>query len=321
MGVQTKEGIVSPNGSKFFAMKILKKSEILRLKQVAHIKSEVTLLAKLDHPFIVNMVNHFQDDLKLYMVLEYVPGVELFSYLRAEGRLGNDAARFYSSQIVLAFGYLHEKMIAYRDLKPENLLITANGYLKIADFGFAKVIDNRTWTLCGTPEYLAPEIIQSKGHGRPVDWWAFGVLCFEMLAGYPPFYDENPFGIYQKILAGVVEYPRNFDPKATGLIKKLLTADLTKRIGCLKNGIADIQKHKWYAKTNWKAVLECTITSVPFMPQLLGDGDASNFDEYPESPPGSCIPIADSEKALFEEFDHIGFQSAPQPVVIPEEEG
>ena len=114
-------------------------------------------------------------------------------------------SRFFAAEIVLAFEYLHGDSIAYRDLKPENLLIDHTGRLKITDFGFAKKIMDRSWTLCGTPEYLAPEIIQSKGHNKSVDWWALGILIFEMMAGYPPFYDENPFGIYQKILAG-----RNF---------------------------------------------------------------------------------------------------------------
>jgi serine/threonine protein kinase len=109
---------------------------------------------------------------------------------------------FYAGEILLALEYLHSLDTVYRDLKPENLLLTHKGHVKITDFGFAKKIEDRTWTLCGTPEYLAPEIITSKGHGKAVDWWAFGILVYEMLAGYPPFFDDNPFGIYEKILAG-----------------------------------------------------------------------------------------------------------------------
>lgn len=243
----------------FYAMKILKKSEIIRLKQVDHILSEVKLLSMISHPFIVNMRAHFQDKKKLYMVLEYVPGGELFSYLRRQRYLPNDAARFYTSEIVLAYEYLHAKDIAYRDLKPENLLLTKTGHIKIADFGFAKIVTDRTWTLCGTPEYLAPEIIQSKGHNKSVDWWALGILVFEMLAGYPPFYDENPFGIYTKILAGVIEWPRHIDARAKLFISGLLTADLTKRLGCLRDGAADVKKSMWFAKLDWQSVYDRAI--------------------------------------------------------------
>ena len=136
---------------KFYALKILKKCEIIRLKQIVHIKSEVKILSKVVHPFIIDMAGHFQDSKRLYLVLEYVQGGELFSYLRRQGRLPDDACRFYVSQLVLAFAYLHNMSIIYRDLKPENLLICDNGYLKITDFGFAKEVEDRTWTLCGTP--------------------------------------------------------------------------------------------------------------------------------------------------------------------------
>ncbi len=148
-----------------------------------------------------------QDAARLYMLCEYVPGGELFSYLRREGQLPEGAARFYAAEIVLAFEYLHSLSVLYRDLKPENLLLTAKGHVKITDFGFAKVVADRTYSLCGTPEYLAPEIIQSAGHGKGVDWWALGILLFEMMVGFPPFFADTPNGIYQKILAGAIDMP------------------------------------------------------------------------------------------------------------------
>jgi len=168
-----------------FAMKVLRKTDVVRLRQVEHVNAERFILARIRHPFIVDLYATFQDHLNIYMLLSYVPGGELFSHIRRAQRFSADVTRFYLAIIVLALRYLHSFNIIYRDLKPENLLLDSRGYLKIADFGFAKVVDDRTWTLCGTPEYLAPEIIQSDGHGKAVDWWACGILCYEMLVGYP----------------------------------------------------------------------------------------------------------------------------------------
>jgi protein kinase A/protein kinase X len=285
-----------------FALKILKKSEVIRLKQVEHVKAEKDILTRIAHPFIVNILTGFQDEKRLCMLLEYVNGGELFSHLRKEGRLPNEHAQFYAGEIVLAFEYLHKLHIVYRDLKPENLLIDTDGHIKITDFGFAKEVEDRTWTLCGTPEYLAPEIIQSKGHGKPVDWWALGVLIFEMLAGYPPFYDENPFGIYQKVLAGRIDFPRHFDVRAKDLIKRLLTQDRAKRYGCLKNGPEDIKTHKWYKGMDWTALFnrQC---KPPFEPAVKSSDDTSMFDRYPESTEASAPSIGASDQALFEGFN------------------
>ena len=169
------------------ALKMLKKIEIVKLSQVEHIKSENKILKEIEHPFIVKMVESFQDNKYIYMLFEFVAGGELFRRLRSEGRFSEDIVLFYGSQILLSIRYLHLNDIVYRDLKPENLLIDRKGNIKIADFGFAKVLKkDRTYTLCGTPEYLAPEIIQGEktGYSKSVDWWALGILFYEMLIGY-----------------------------------------------------------------------------------------------------------------------------------------
>ncbi|WZN62896.1 cAMP-dependent protein kinase [Chloropicon roscoffensis] len=288
---------------KFYALKALKKSEVIRLKQVEHIRSEKDILSRIDHAFIVHLFATFVDDTSLYMLMEYVAGGEIFSHLRERGRFSTDTSRFYAASIISAIQYLHTKDIIYRDLKPENLLLDYRGFLKVTDFGFAKVVTDRTWTLCGTPEYLAPEIIQSKGHGKSADWWALGILIYEMLAGYPPFYDENPFGIYQKILANKLEFPRHFDVHAKDLVKKLLQSDRTKRLGCLKNGAEDIKKHKWFKGYDWVS-LNQQAQQPPIVPNVKGEGDTQNFDKYPDSIDDPNAPKVDPEKAeqLFKDF-------------------
>ncbi|CAO3621657.1 unnamed protein product [Cunninghamella blakesleeana] len=289
--------------NKFYAMKVLKKSEVVRLKQVEHLLSEKNILASIRFPFIVDLFCTFQDDVNLYMLLEYVVGGELFSHLRRAGRFTNDMTRFYASEIVLAIEYLHSKNIIYRDLKPENLLIDHQGHIKITDFGFAKTVVDRTWTLCGTPEYLAPEIIQSKGHGKAVDWWALGILIFEMLAGYPPFFDDNSFGIYEKILAGKVQFPAHFDPLAKDLLKRLLVGDRSKRLGNLKGGSEDVKRHKWFRGVDWIGLLDKNVRA-PIIPPYRHPGDTSNFEKYPETPESdrNAQPGEDPYKELFVDF-------------------
>jgi len=277
-----------PTGQ-WLALKMLGKVNIIKLKQVDHIKNEKQILYMLDHAFMVNMIAFFQDKRNLYMCLEYVPGGELFTLLRRENRFRNDVAVFYASQLVLAFEFMHSKNVVYRDLKPENLLIGKDGYLKICDFGFAKIVEDRAWTLCGTPEYLAPEIITQKGHSKAVDWWALGIMIYEMLAGHPPFYDDSHFGIYQKVLAGHIEFTKAFSKDARDLIRKLLQPDRSRRYGNLKNGAADIKAHPWFKLIDWNAVASKSIRA-PYIPKIKTESDTSNFDKYPESD-GKSAPI------------------------------
>lgn len=265
-----------------FALKTLKKAAIIKMKQVDHIVSEKAILSSLKHPFIVNMYGSFHDPRYIYMILEYIVGGEFFTHLRKAGRFDDEVSKFYSAQITSIFEHCHSKNIVYRDLKPENILINSDGYVKLTDFGFAKVIEHRTYTLCGTPEYIAPEVLLNKGHGKPVDWWTLGILIYEMIVGYPPFVDEDPMGIYQKILSGKIVFPKLFDKNAKGLVKKLLTADLGKRYGNLKNGVDDIKTHKWFKDVNWDLLLEKKIPAA-FKPTVKGDTDTSNFDDYPDS--------------------------------------
>lgn len=163
----------------------------------------------------------------------------------------------------------------------KNLLLDESGFLKIADFGFAKKVEFKTYTLCGTPEYIAPEVLLNKGHGKGVDWWTLGIFIFEMLAGEPPFVDDDPMGIYQQVLSGTIEFTRGYDKHAKSLTKKLLTSDLTKRYGCLRAGSKDIKKSKWFRDLDFDKLMKKELEP-PITPEVESSMDTSNFEQYPE---------------------------------------
>jgi len=269
---------------KYYAVKFMKKHEIIKLKQVDHINNEKRLMAQIDYPFVVNMMGYAKDDRFVYIIMECIGGGELFTHLRRARKFSDEISKFYGAQTAGAFAHCHSKNIIHRDLKPENILMCQNGYSKLTDFGFAKIIEpgTRTYTLCGTPEYIAPEVLLNKGHGKPVDWWTLGILIYEMIVGQPPFCDEDPMGIYQKILAGKIYFPKYFDKNAKALVKKLLTADLSKRYGNLKDGSDDILKHKWFSSLDWQKLEKLEIPA-PYKPTMKDETDVSNFEDIPDS--------------------------------------
>uniref|UniRef100_A0A8C2XQI1 Protein kinase cAMP-dependent X-linked catalytic subunit n=1 Tax=Cyclopterus lumpus TaxID=8103 RepID=A0A8C2XQI1_CYCLU len=276
----------------FYALKQMKIPDVIRLKQEQHVHNEKEVLSEVNHPFLIRLFWTHHDERFLYMLMDYVPGGELFSYLRSRGRFSNATGLFYTSEIVCAIEYLHSREVVYRDLKPENILLDSEGHIRLTDFGFAKKLSDRTWTLCGTPEYLAPEVIQSKGHGRAVDWWALGILIFEMLAGYPPFFDDNPFGIYQKILAGKLEFPRKSVTNVSFVYYHCFV---------FQNGADDVKKHRWFKAIDWEAV-PLRKLKPPIVPKVSHEGDTSNFDVYPEDDWKKDPPVPQKDLEIFKNF-------------------
>jgi len=199
------------------------------------------------------------------------------------GKFDESLAKFYAAQVALALEYLHHCSLIYRDLKPENIMIQDSGYIRVTDFGFCKMIDSRTWTLCGTPEYIAPEVILSKGYGKAVDWWSFGVLIYEMNAGYPPFYAHDPMKIYEKIVTGKYKFAHHFGEELRDILKNILQVDLTMRYGNLKDGSLDIKGHRWFKSIDWTEIYHQKVQP-SFIPHVIGQSDTTNFDHYEEVP-------------------------------------
>jgi len=271
----------SKENGKYYAMKAIKKSCVVKNHQVEHTMNEKRILENVRHPFFVKLQNTFQDANHIFFITDYVCGGELFTCLRRYQRFPNNVAKFYAAEVIVAFDYLHSMDIIYRDLKPENILLDNTGHIKIIDFGFAKYVPDITYTLCGTPEYLAPEAIQMKAYGKSVDWYTLGILIYEMLCGFPPFYDDDRVKLYKKILAGKIYWPDHINSVVKNLLKHLITSDLTNRYGNLRGGSEDIKNHLWFAGVDWDKVARLEITP-PFIPNVRYEGDAGHFESYPE---------------------------------------
>ncbi|KAM9742515.1 cGMP-dependent protein kinase 2 isoform 4-T4 [Dama dama] len=267
-----------------FAMKCIRKKHIVDTKQQEHVYSEKKILEELCSPFIVKLYRTFKDNKYVYMLLEACLGGELWSILRDRGSFDEPTSKFCVACVTEAFDYLHRLGIIYRDLKPENLILDAEGYLKLVDFGFAKKIGSgqKTWTFCGTPEYVAPEVILNKGHDFSVDFWSLGILVYELLTGNPPFSGIDQMMTYNLILKGIekMDFPRKITRRPEDLIRRLCRQNPTERLGNLKNGINDIKKHRWLNGFNWEGLKARNLPS-PLQRELSGPTDHSYFDKYP----------------------------------------
>ena len=263
---------------RYFAMKSLKKDYIKKYQQTKHTKEERKIMEKIDYPFISKLYYAFQTKKNLFMITEFMAGGELFHHLHECGHFDENRTRFYIAELVLAIDHLHKNNILYRDLKPENILLDEIGHIKLTDFGLSKIMNNiekdKTYTVCGTPIYVAPEVLSGRGYNKLVDWWSLGVLLYEFLAGYSPFREMKnriDLNIYKKKLK---QDPLISDT-AFNLIKNLCKTNASDRLG--KN-VSEIKNHKFFEDVDWIKLEKKQITP-PFKPKIRYQGDVRNFDK------------------------------------------
>lgn len=265
--------------NELFAMKKLKKKRIIDKNQVLHTKTERNLLASLSHPFIVELQYAFQTETSLFMVTNFIQGGELYFHLRKEKYFDEERTRFIASEILLALEYLHENKCIYRDLKPENILIDKDGHIKLTDFGLSKVLiepKSKAKTICGTAEYLAPEIAMNQGHDFKADWWSFGVLIYELLSGYTPVKVRHGSAIDLNAYNNPITYYNHFSNEAKDILSKLLVINPHKRLGAKKSD--EIKKHPFFSNVNFEDIYLKKIKT-SFVPHIEDKFDISNFDK------------------------------------------
>ncbi|KAJ2454707.1 hypothetical protein EV183_001291 [Coemansia sp. RSA 2336] len=300
--------------SRYFAMKVLRKASILlQRRQITFTMTERSILSEVQHPFIVKLYYAFQSNSKLYLIMEYVAGGELFTHMANERIFTEDQASFYAAELVLAISHLHKLGIVFRDTKPENCLLSKTGHLVLTDFGLSKTAlgdDGRTNTFCGTPAYMAPEVLESsESYDLSVDWWSLGILLYEMLTGSVPFKGKAPGQIAKNIAKMKINYPKYMTPDAKDLIIRLLRKKPSQRIGYGSKGVENIKKHRFFRKVDWVQLEKNHEQfSPPIVPQVNGDADVSNFaDEFTnEQIPPSIIEhgsVADLDTADADKAD------------------
>ncbi|XP_077288316.1 LOW QUALITY PROTEIN: AKT serine/threonine protein kinase [Arctopsyche grandis] len=272
------------DSGKLYAMKILKKNVIIQKDEVAHTLTENRVLRSTNHPFLTSLRYSFQTDDRVCFVMEYVNGGELFFHLSKERYFSEDRTRFYGAEIISALEYLHSQGIIYRDLKLENLLLDKDGHIKIADFGLCKeeiTYGRTTKTFCGTPEYLAPEVLEDNDYGRAVDWWGVGVVMYEMVCGRLPFYNRDHDILFTLIVrrgaTEEVRFPRSLSAGARSLLAGLLAKNPLQRLGGGPDDAKEIMSHFFFSTINWQDLIQKKIAP-PFKPQVSSETDTCYFD-------------------------------------------
>ncbi|ELK30306.1 RAC-beta serine/threonine-protein kinase [Myotis davidii] len=266
---------------RYYAMKILRKEVIIAKDEVAHTVTESRVLQNTRHPFLTALKYAFQTHDRLCFVMEYANGGELFFHLSRERVFTEERARFYGAEIVSALEYLHSRDVVYRDIKLENLMLDKDGHIKITDFGLCKegISDGATMkTFCGTPEYLAPEVLEDNDYGRAVDWWGLGVVMYEMMCGRLPFYNQDHERLFELILMEEIRFPRTLSPEAKSLLAGLLKKDPKQRLGGGPSDAKEVMEHRFFLSINWQDVVQKKLPP-PFKPQVTSEVDTRYFDD------------------------------------------
>lgn len=300
-----------PTGA-LYAMKVLKKSDVLRRRQIEHTKAERRIMGGVECPFIVALCFAFQTTDRLYLVTEYCKGGELFFHLKKFRTFSEDMVRFYAAELVLALAHLHSKDIIYRDLKPENILLDEDGHVRLTDFGLSKEdVSSPTGatTFCGTPEYLAPEMLLNRrsrtGYGKAVDWWSLGTLMFEMLVGWPPFYDKNLRKMCENILRAKLRFSSHvaLSEEARSVISGFLNRDPVTRLGA--RSADEIKAHPFFAEIRWEELWAKRVPP-PFRPKIQHDTDLRNFDaQFTKQEPTLSPPAHEDTVTMFTGFTYV----------------
>uniref|UniRef100_A0A665V899 Ribosomal protein S6 kinase n=1 Tax=Echeneis naucrates TaxID=173247 RepID=A0A665V899_ECHNA len=304
-----------------YAMKVLKKAT-LKVRDRMRSKMERDILAEVNHPFIVKLHYAFQTEGKLYLILDFLRGGDLFTRLSKEVMFTEEDVKFYLAELALALDHLHSLGIIYRDLKPENILLDEEGHIKITDFGLSKESidhDKRAYSFCGTIEYMAPEVVNRRGHTQSADWWSFGVLMFEMLTGSLPFQGKDRKETMALILKAKLGMPQFLSPEVQSLLRALFKRNPANRLGAGPDGVEEIKRHRFFASIDWNKLYRKEMRP-PFKPTVGRPEDTFHFDpeftsRTPTDSPG--IPPSANTHQLFRGFSFVASNQNQEPSVAP----